>query len=265
MLAEQRAWSTVNWRKELFFRMHTCANFGLKECSCHLCSCDRPRSVRSLGFLTVLLLLAILVIAYVVLAGSGSDGTRLTNMLPTDLSASAARTVIVVPDRQSVTAAVIERHFKSKTSFHSANVHLSVPVASYTLELSTLNARQLRVRTAFSHAWNGYERYKDCMIFFKTSDILNLGRNYVRSPHGGAVSGLFLVHYLNVQCGSISWHRFQFSLFVYFTHRGAWSHDELRPVTNATNDSWGGWGATLVDGLDTAILMGFTEEVLCKK
>lgn len=41
----------------------------------------------------------------------------------------------------------------------------------------------------------------------------------------------------------------------------AWGHDELRPVSNATNDSWGGWGATLVDGLDTAMLMGLDEEV----
>lgn len=43
--------------------------------------------------------------------------------------------------------------------------------------------------------------------------------------------------------------------------RYAWGHDEIRPVTNATNDSWGGWGATLVDGLDSAMLMGLDEQV----
>jgi hypothetical protein len=42
----------------------------------------------------------------------------------------------------------------------------------------------------------------------------------------------------------------------------AWGHDEVRPVSNATNDSWGSWGATLVDGLDTAMLMGVGPEVL---
>lgn len=32
----------------------------------------------------------------------------------------------------------------------------------------------------------------------------------------------------------------------------AWGHDELRPVTNRTNDSWGGFGVTLVDALGLA-------------
>ena len=41
----------------------------------------------------------------------------------------------------------------------------------------------------------------------------------------------------------------------------AWGHDEIRPVTNETNDSWGGWGATMVDGLDTAMIMGLDEQV----
>jgi hypothetical protein len=35
----------------------------------------------------------------------------------------------------------------------------------------------------------------------------------------------------------------------------AWGHDEVRPVSNATNDSWGGFAATLVDGLDTLMLI----------
>eukprot|EP00668_Euglena_longa_P001373 GGOE01001627.1.p1 GENE.GGOE01001627.1~~GGOE01001627.1.p1 ORF type:complete len:610 (+),score=134.32 GGOE01001627.1:261-1832(+) len=40
----------------------------------------------------------------------------------------------------------------------------------------------------------------------------------------------------------------------------AWSHDELRPVTNRTNDSWGGFGVTLVDALDTLWIMGLKQE-----
>eukprot|EP01079_Euglenida_sp_SAG-EU17-18_P005832 gene5832-1039_t len=42
--------------------------------------------------------------------------------------------------------------------------------------------------------------------------------------------------------------------------RYAFGHDELSPLTNATNDSWGGFGITLVDSLDTLILMGMQEE-----
>jgi hypothetical protein len=38
-------------------------------------------------------------------------------------------------------------------------------------------------------------------------------------------------------------------------------HDEVRPVSNESYDDWGGFGATLVDGLDTLMLMGFTDEV----
>jgi hypothetical protein len=40
----------------------------------------------------------------------------------------------------------------------------------------------------------------------------------------------------------------------------AYGHDELRPVTNATNDSWGGFGVTLVDTLDTLYIMGLHKE-----
>ena len=41
--------------------------------------------------------------------------------------------------------------------------------------------------------------------------------------------------------------------------RHAFGHDEVRPVTNRTNDSWNGWGVTLVDALDTLWLMDMTE------
>jgi len=35
----------------------------------------------------------------------------------------------------------------------------------------------------------------------------------------------------------------------------AFGHDEIRPSSNATNDSWGGWGATMVDCIDTMLIM----------
>lgn len=41
--------------------------------------------------------------------------------------------------------------------------------------------------------------------------------------------------------------------------RHAFGHDEVRPVSNATNDSWGGYGAVMVDGIDTMMLMGMGE------
>lgn len=40
----------------------------------------------------------------------------------------------------------------------------------------------------------------------------------------------------------------------------AWGHDEVRPVTGGSKDSFNGWGATLVDSLDTMWMMGLTEE-----
>lgn len=40
----------------------------------------------------------------------------------------------------------------------------------------------------------------------------------------------------------------------------AWAQDELRPVTGEGEESFGGWGATLVDSLDTLWIMGFKEE-----
>mmetsp|Transcript_33537 Transcript_33537/g.46790 ORF Transcript_33537/g.46790 Transcript_33537/m.46790 type:complete len:403 (+) Transcript_33537:81-1289(+) len=44
----------------------------------------------------------------------------------------------------------------------------------------------------------------------------------------------------------------------YETH--AFGHDEVRPTTNETNDSWGGFGVTLFDSLDTMLLMGLDDE-----
>ncbi|PHH80546.1 hypothetical protein CDD80_1058 [Ophiocordyceps camponoti-rufipedis] len=41
----------------------------------------------------------------------------------------------------------------------------------------------------------------------------------------------------------------------------ALNHDTLRPVTNGFEDDRNGWGATVVDGLSTAIVMGHTDIV----
>ncbi|KAK2770688.1 hypothetical protein FQN53_005378 [Emmonsiellopsis sp. PD_33] len=40
----------------------------------------------------------------------------------------------------------------------------------------------------------------------------------------------------------------------------AWGHDELRPVLGGSRDPFGGWGATLVDALDTLWMMDMKEE-----
>ena len=40
----------------------------------------------------------------------------------------------------------------------------------------------------------------------------------------------------------------------------AWAQDELKPVTGEAEETFGGWGATLVDSLDTLWIMGFKEE-----
>jgi mannosyl-oligosaccharide alpha-1,2-mannosidase len=42
----------------------------------------------------------------------------------------------------------------------------------------------------------------------------------------------------------------------------AWMHDELKPITGGTRDTFGGWAATLIDSLDTLWIMGFKEEFL---
>jgi hypothetical protein len=44
----------------------------------------------------------------------------------------------------------------------------------------------------------------------------------------------------------------------YSTH--ALAHDEIRPSTNATNDSWGGFGVTAIDALDTLWMLGLQQE-----
>ena len=40
----------------------------------------------------------------------------------------------------------------------------------------------------------------------------------------------------------------------------AWGHDELKPVTKKGGDTFNGWGATLVDSLDTLVIAGLHEE-----
>ena len=42
--------------------------------------------------------------------------------------------------------------------------------------------------------------------------------------------------------------------------RFAWGHDELHPLTNRSNDVWGGFAVTMVDSLDTAKIMGCEAE-----
>nr|XP_019013884.1 mannosyl-oligosaccharide 1,2-alpha-mannosidase [Kwoniella pini CBS 10737]OCF52665.1 mannosyl-oligosaccharide 1,2-alpha-mannosidase [Kwoniella pini CBS 10737] len=47
--------------------------------------------------------------------------------------------------------------------------------------------------------------------------------------------------------------------------RHAWGHDEVRPVSETPSDPFNGWGATIVDSLDTLLLMGFSDEYnLCR-
>ncbi|GAA5896495.1 glycoside hydrolase family 47 protein [Sporobolomyces salmoneus] len=40
----------------------------------------------------------------------------------------------------------------------------------------------------------------------------------------------------------------------------AWGHDELAPVSNLWSDRYNGWGATLVDNLDTLLIMNLSHE-----
>jgi mannosyl-oligosaccharide alpha-1,2-mannosidase len=42
----------------------------------------------------------------------------------------------------------------------------------------------------------------------------------------------------------------------------AWGCDELQPLSRTGNNKFGGLGATLVDSLDTLLLMGMHEEYL---
>eukprot|EP01137_Pigoraptor_chileana_P020736 Opistho-2@83502 len=41
----------------------------------------------------------------------------------------------------------------------------------------------------------------------------------------------------------------------------AWGHDEIQPRTNGTNDSWGHFAVTMIDSLDTLIIMGLSSEL----
>ncbi|KAJ2731741.1 hypothetical protein IW152_004337 [Coemansia sp. BCRC 34962] len=43
-------------------------------------------------------------------------------------------------------------------------------------------------------------------------------------------------------------------------HKYAFGHDELLPVSNKSNDKWGGWGVTLIDALDTLYIMELYDE-----
>ncbi|KAF9922898.1 hypothetical protein FBU30_006973 [Linnemannia zychae] len=40
----------------------------------------------------------------------------------------------------------------------------------------------------------------------------------------------------------------------------AWGHDEVSPVSGGYKDNFNGWGATMVDSLDTLVIMGFNKE-----
>lgn len=40
----------------------------------------------------------------------------------------------------------------------------------------------------------------------------------------------------------------------------AWGHDELKPVSKAAQDPFNGWGASIVDALDTLLVMGLPKE-----
>lgn len=42
----------------------------------------------------------------------------------------------------------------------------------------------------------------------------------------------------------------------------AWGHDEIRPVSKSAADDWGRLGATLIDSLDTALIMGFHDDFM---
>ena len=42
--------------------------------------------------------------------------------------------------------------------------------------------------------------------------------------------------------------------------KAAWLHDEIKPISGASKDPFGGWAATLVDSLDSLWIMGLTED-----
>ncbi|KAF9092233.1 hypothetical protein BGX27_001866 [Mortierella sp. AM989] len=51
---------------------------------------------------------------------------------------------------------------------------------------------------------------------------------------------------------------FEHAWYGYKKH--AWGHDEVRPVKGGFKDVFNGWGATMVDSLDTLVIMGFNKE-----
>eukprot|EP00490_Sorites_sp_Unknown_P019823 CAMPEP_0114661062 /NCGR_PEP_ID=MMETSP0191-20121206/21574_1 /TAXON_ID=126664 /ORGANISM="Sorites sp." /LENGTH=197 /DNA_ID=CAMNT_0001892113 /DNA_START=226 /DNA_END=819 /DNA_ORIENTATION=- len=53
-------------------------------------------------------------------------------------------------------------------------------------------------------------------------------------------------------------HSFLHAWHGYAKH--AMGHDEIQPVSDVPGDSWGGLGATLIDGLDTMMLMEIKDE-----
>ncbi|KAG0263207.1 hypothetical protein BGZ95_003859 [Linnemannia exigua] len=44
----------------------------------------------------------------------------------------------------------------------------------------------------------------------------------------------------------------------YKTH--AWGHDEVLPISGGFKDNFNGWGATMIDSLDSLVIMGFNDE-----
>ncbi|KAF9343879.1 hypothetical protein BGX26_005091, partial [Mortierella sp. AD094] len=51
---------------------------------------------------------------------------------------------------------------------------------------------------------------------------------------------------------------FEHAWYGYRKH--AWGHDEIRPVSGGVQDRFNGWGATMIDSLDTLVIMGFNKE-----
>jgi mannosyl-oligosaccharide alpha-1,2-mannosidase len=52
---------------------------------------------------------------------------------------------------------------------------------------------------------------------------------------------------------------YQYAFNAYVEY--AWDYDELQPLSKTGTNDWYGWGVTVVDGLDTAIIMNLTDVV----
>lgn len=48
---------------------------------------------------------------------------------------------------------------------------------------------------------------------------------------------------------------------MFYKEKYAFGHDELTPLSNGSNDPFGGWGATMVDSLSTLLVMELDDEV----